>query len=222
VRTPRSLFGTLTLLGLGSVPAGAQTAITPDLTQVTEATAWTVVGRVATVRQEAGTTVVRLSEGLGSAFARLEGIQFDEGTIEVALRGKNVPQRSFVGVAFHGLDDETWEAVYFRPFNFTSEDPARRSHGVQYVSHPTHTWQKLRAESPGAYEQPVEPPPDPDGWFRARLVVRDDTVSVFVNDATTPSLVVGRLSDRMDGWVGLWVGSGSGGDFAHLRITPRQ
>ncbi|MDH5196987.1 MAG: hypothetical protein OEY20_07025, partial [Gemmatimonadota bacterium] len=190
--------------------------------QVTEGAQWRVVNRVATVLAEDGKPVARLSEALLSGFARLEGVEFDQGVIEFAVRGKNVPQRSFVGVAFHGVDDETYDAVYFRPFNFMSGDSTRRSHGVQYVAHPTFTWQKLRTEHPGEYEQPVDPAPDPDGWFHARVVVEDGTVSVFVNEATAPSLVVGQLSDRAGGWVGLWVGSGSGGDFADLRITRRE
>lgn len=110
----------------------------------------------------------------------------------------------------------------FRPFNFTSDDPVRRGHGVPYISHPVYTWSKLRTAFPARYEQPVPPALDPDAWFRARVVVRHDTVRVFVNDADAPSLVVEQLSDRAGGWVGLWVGSGSGGDCAHLRITPSR
>jgi len=197
-----------------------QPAIQPDLTLVTGSGKWRVVGREATVFEEAGRSAVRLSQTLGSGFARLEGVEFSDGVIEVAIRGKNVPQQSFVGVAFHGLDDETYDAVYFRPFNWRSDDPERRSHGVQYISHPEYTWLKLRTEHPGQYEQPVEPPPDPDDWFHARIVVREGTVAVYVNDVAAPSLQVRKLSDRSTGWLGFWVGSGSGGDFANLRITP--
>lgn len=222
MRTIRAVSCAATLGAALTTSLTAQTVIEPDLDQVSQTAQWQVVNRTATVLQEGGTTVVRLSEALGSGFARLRDVAFDEGEIEVSVRGKNVLQRSFLGVAFHGQDDETWDAVYFRPFNFTSDDPVRRSHGVQYISHPTYTWNKLRTEFPAAYEQPVDPPPDPDGWFRARIVVRNDTVSVFVNDATEPSLMVEQLSDRAGGWVGLWVGSGSGGDFARLRIKPRE
>ena len=43
----------------------------------------------------------------------------------------------------------------------------RRSHSVQYVSHPANTWQRLRTERPGQFEQAIDPPPDPE-----RLVPR--------------------------------------------------
>jgi hypothetical protein len=46
-------------------------------------------------------------------------------------------------------------------------------------------------------------------------------VSVFVNDARTPALVVNELSDRTHGSIGLWVGDGSGGHFANLRVTRK-
>ena len=163
---------------------------------------------------------LRLSESPGDGVAYLRGIQFGNGTIEFDVKGKDVQGQSFVGVAFHGVDGTTYDAIYFRPFNFRTEDPARRSHAVQYISHHTYTWQKLRAERPGSFEQPVSPAPDPNGWFHVRVVVASPKVSVFVGDAKEPSLVVNQLSDRTKGLVGLWVGNNSGGDFADFKIIP--
>ena len=167
-------------------------------------------------------TGVRLSEAAGNGVAYLRGVELGNGTIELDIRGKDVQGQSFVGVAFHGVDDTTYDAVYLRPFNFKTDEPARRTHAVQYVSHPTYTWQKLRAEHPGEYEQAVAPAPDPNGWFHVRVVVASPKVSVFVADAKEPSLVVSQLSDRHKGRVGLWVGNGSDGDFANLKIVPKQ
>jgi hypothetical protein len=45
-------------------------------------------------------------------------------------------------------------------------------------------------------------------------------VSVYIDDGKEPALVVEQLSDRKKGLVGIWVGNGSGGDFANLKITP--
>jgi hypothetical protein len=106
------------------------------------------------------------------------------------------------------------------PSTFRTEDAARRLRAVQYISHPAHPWQKLRAESPGKYEKPVNPVPDPNGWFRARIVIASPKVSVFVDGAKEPCLVIDQLSDRKTGRVGLWLGNMSGGDFANLRVTP--
>ena len=63
------------------------------------------------------------------------------------------------------------------------------------------------------------PEPDGDEWFHARIVVERPNVSVFVNGATAPCLVVKELSDRTHGSLGLWVGEGSGGYFANLRVA---
>ena len=163
---------------------------------------------------------LRLSSSPGDGVAYLRGTEFGNGTIEVDIRGKDVQGQSFVGIAFHGVDSTTYDAIYFRPFNFKTTDPARHSHAVQYISHPTYTWQKLRAERPGSFEQPVSPAPDPNAWFHVRVVVASPKVSVFVGDAKQPSLVVDQLNDRTKGLVGLWVGNGSGGDFADLKIIP--
>jgi hypothetical protein len=207
-------------LGFSTAPRvfGQKKAIEPDLASLAEGKGLKVLNRSLSVLNDGARKGVRLSETPGVGVVYLEGIEFADGAIEVDIRGKDVQQQSFVGVAFHGLDEKTHDAVYFRPFNFKAEDPARRLRAVQYISHPTYTWQKLRTENPGKYEQPVNPVPDPNGWFQARIVVASPKVSVFVNDAKEPSLVVNQLSDRKKGLVGLWVASG--GDFANLKIVP--
>lgn len=145
---------------------------------------------------------------------------FTTGVIECDIKGRNAPGRSFVGIAFHGVDENTFEAVYFRPFNFESAEPDRRSHSVQYISMPEHDWSELRQNHPGVYESDIAPTPVPEAWMHARLVIETTRVSVFVNDATVPCLVVDRIPERKSGWVGLWVGNGSDGMFAKLSITP--
>ncbi len=214
---------TFCLISLFAIIAQAQSKATaPDLTQLPAGKGWKTTGRAAAAIEEDGKKGVRFDEKAGQGVAWIEGSNFDQGTIEVDIKGKNVLQRSFVGVAFRVVDEKTHDAVYFRPFNFKSEDPVRRIHAVQYVSHPTYTWQKLRTEKSGQYEKAVNPVPDPDGWFHARIVVANRKISVFVNDAKEPSLVVEELSDRKGGLVGLWVGEGSGGAFANLKITPEK
>ena len=162
---------------------------------------------------------LRFDERSGDGLAWWPDTNFANGIIEFDVRGKDVFQKSFVGVAFHGLDERTYDAIYFRPFNFRATDPARRNHAVQYIALPTYDWQKLRDEHPDKYEKPVASAPVPDQWFHVRIVVTHPRVTVFVNDAAEPCLMVEQLSDRQSGWVGFWVGNGSGGDFANLKIT---
>ena len=56
-------------------------------------------------------------------------------------------------------------------------------------------------ESQAKYESAVKPIPDPSGWFHARIEVTKQKVSVWVDDAKEPCLVVDRLaSQREERW----------------------
>jgi hypothetical protein len=150
----------------------------------------------------------------------LPGIEFTDGVIEFdALGQSDPPQSNFMGIGFRFVDEETHDAIYFRPFNFRAEDPERKIHAVQYISHPKYHWFDLRKDFPGQYEKPIIPAPDGDAWFHARIVFKLHKVSVYVNAAEEPSLVVEELSDRTGGGIGLWVGPGQGGYFANLTIV---
>lgn len=43
-------------------------------------------------------------------------------------------------------DEAKLEAIYLRPTNGRADDQLRRNHAVQYISHPEHLWERLRAE----------------------------------------------------------------------------
>jgi hypothetical protein len=167
-------------------------------------------------------SAVKVHEKEGEGVVWLKEVNFSKGTIDLDLKGKDVLQKSFIGVAFHGVDDKTFDGIYFRPFNFKTSDPVRHIHAVQYISHPDFPWKKLRDEKNGLYEKAVTPEPDPNNWFHARLEVDDKEVKVFVNNSTKPSLVVNKLNNRTIGTIGLWTGEGSGGEFANLTIVSND
>ena len=150
--------------------------------------------------------------------AWLDGLLFSDGIIELDIKGKDVLQKSFVGIAFHGIDDKTFDAVYFRPFNFLAADPIRKIHAVQYISIPDNDWQKLRSEQNGKYEKSIASPPNPDEWFHAKVVIRFPVIEVYVNDQSKPCLTIDQLNNRKSGKIGLWVGDNSDGCFANLTI----
>lgn len=158
--------------------------------------------------------------GSGDRGAFLEGVTFSNGTIELDLKGDARPQQSFVGVSFHGVDGRTYESIYFRPFNFGSSDPVRRSHAVQYIAHPEWPWQRLREGRSGQYEKAVVPEPQPAEWFHARIEVAGDTVRVFVNNSDNPSLEVKRLAKQSSGKVGLWFNGIA--SFKNFVVTPEK
>lgn len=198
----------------------AQSPGSLDLTAVGKDPRWKVAGRTTSVVDMKGKHALHLDEGPGMGVVWLDGYDFANGVIDLDVLGRSQPlQGSFLGVAFRVVDSQTHDAVYFRPFNFRATDSTRHSHAVEYVSHPLWTWQRLRTEHPGAYERAVVPEPDGDEWFHVRVVVERPTVSVYVNGRAEPCLVVNELSDRSHGSLGVWVGEGSGGYFANLRVT---
>src|SRR5947207_7918540 len=218
-------LGTPLLLALtcATAPILAQSPDTFDLTTVGKDARWKISGRTTSIVDIKGKRALELSEGQGMGVVWLNGYDFGNGVIELDMLGRSQPvQGSFLGVAFRVVDAKTHDAVYFRPFNFRAADTVRHSHAVQYVSHPRWTWQTLRSEHPGEYERAIVPEPDGDEWFHARIVVERPNVTVYVNGATAPCLVVKELSDRAHGSLGLWVGEGSGGHFANLRVTRTQ
>ena len=165
---------------------------------------------------------VHLSEKPDVGLAWIEGSDFDEGTIEIDIRGRDVPQASFVGVAFHRKDDTTYESVYLRPFNFRASDPARHRHAVQYMAPPEFDWPRLREKFPDEFEAPVDASVAPTDWVPLRVVVKNQRIQIYVGAAASPALDVRKLGTLERGMIGLWTGNNSDGDFAHLRVTSTK
>jgi len=167
---------------------------------------------------EEGSRFIRISENEGEGLVWLPITDFKNGVIEIEMRGKDVFQKSFIGIAFHALNDSTFDAVYCRPFNFFAKDSIRRIHAIQYISHPVFTWKKLREERNGVFEKEIIAPPNPNEWFTLKLVIKDKSVQAFINQSKTESLKVEKISTIASGRIGIFVGDGSGGDFKTLKV----
>jgi hypothetical protein len=202
--------------------AGGSSAIRPDVTRIDDTTLWRVVNVESHRAIEHDKQVVTLGpvggnrKGSNVGMAMVAGVTLTEGTIDVDLRGLGETNASFLGIAFGVADPNHYEAIYFRPFRFRAADAVERSHAVQYIAWPEQTWEILRAQSPGVYEAPIAPVPDPAGWFHARIEIGRTAVKVFVDGAVRPTLVVDRLRSE-NGGVGLWVDSQEA-SFANLEI----
>src|SRR5260370_28042491 len=218
------------LMGVAVVVAGRpamaqEKAVAPDLRALAGRKGGTIPAEatVKWIEDAKGRPALRIQSNVDDTVVLLDRIEFTNGVIEFDALGQSAPlQSNFLGVAFRVVDAKTHEAVCFRPFSFRAGDPERKAHAVQYVSQPKYGWQPLRRDKPGQYEKPIDPPPDGDAWFHARIVVEKPRVSVYVNDGKEPSLVVEELSERKGGGVGLWVGPGQGGAFANLKIAPAK
>lgn len=178
-----------------------------------------VYNRELTLINENNIRGIRLSKAYGEGIAWLNNLEFSEGTIEFDVRGEDTKQHSFVGIAFHAVNDSTFDAVYLRPFQFRETNETLRSHGIQYISLPEFTWRVLRTKFPDRYEHAVDPAPDPNGWVHVRLEIKGNTIRTFINGNSQPALVVEKLTAVTSGRLGFYVADTSGGDFANLVVT---
>lgn len=157
--------------------------------------------------------------------AVLKGIDFHNGTIEATISGQpransGEGARGFVGIAFRvAADTSKMELFYIRPTNGRANDQVRRNHSTQYVSMPGFPWEKLRKETPEKYEAYADMVPAE--WTKVKIEVKDETAKFYVNGASQPTLIVNDLKQGKDlrGSVGLWIGPGSLGHFADLKVT---
>lgn len=194
--------------------------LVPDLKAVPEGAGWSGNIQYANLVEKDGAAAIEFDNPNWN-IVWLDGLEFTNGTIEFDAKGKSEPpQSSFIGVGFWVVDNITYDAVYFRPFNFRATNPESKSHAVQYVSYPDWPWERLREEKTSQYEKPIEPAPDGEMWFHAKIVIEGQEISVFVNNAEKPALQVTALSDRSGGSVGIWCFGY--GVIANLRIISAK
>src|SRR5580765_6595367 len=142
---------------------------------------------------------------LNSGDAVLKGVTFGDGTIEFDV---NTVGRGAPGIAFRQQDEDTFELLYLRP---DPNCPAFRA-CIQYApqTHGVLLWDFFPQYQNRA-------PLRENGWNHIKMVVSGRRMQVFVNDAPSPTLQVGRLEgDAMTGGLRLQ----GPGTFANMVITP--
>lgn len=157
-------------------------------------------------------------------FAKIKGIEFRNGTIEVNVLSKLLPNapdfsRGFIGVAFR-IDDSNskFECFYIRPANGRDSSQIRRNHTIQYISFPDYKFDRLRKEAACEYESYADI--GLNEWIKLKIVVKDTHAYLFINDNKQPSLIVNELKHgaNSSGTIGLWVDVGTEGFFSDLKI----
>jgi hypothetical protein len=158
-------------------------------------------------------------------FALLKGVLFKNGTIELKVLSRLVPNagagaRGFIGIAFRINDSiSKFENIYIRPTNGRADDQVRRNHSTQYVSYPDYPFSRLRQEAPEKYESYADM--GLNEWITIKIVVLDNQAKLFINDAKQPCLIVTDLKhgSNLAGSIGLWVDGGTEGYFADVKIN---
>ncbi len=205
------------VLTIGVLTSNVQAQIIPDTSKARDSSLWVLKNRALTVLDNG---VIHLNAIEGDGLIWVDDVLFANGTIECDIKGKDMQGRSFVGVAFHIKDEVLYDAVYFRPFNF--ENPQRKNHSAQYISHPKNTWSYLRNKYPQKYEGELNVSVDPNDWFHVKIKIHYPNVEVFVNGSKAASLEIEQISSRAKGKVGFWVGHYSEGWFKNLVITKQD
>jgi len=159
---------------------------------------------------------IYMTKGDGDGLVWIEGVAFDTGALEFEVKGREQGM-SFVGIAFAG-DDAGYEAVYFRPFNFSKQD-VKSGKSVQYIAMPGNDWKSLRDRFPGVYESSAVPTPSGADWFKVRMVVTADQVHVYIDGSEQGTLTVQRIPRERGDAIGFWVGNQSDGWFRNLVIN---
>ena len=160
-----------------------------------------------------------------ASYAVVKDMSFRDGTIEVDLAGQPAAgagggARGFIGIAFRLQADGRYEYIYLRPTNGRADDQVRRNHSTQYSAHPDFDFARSRKEAPEKYESYVDL--QPGVWTKYRIEVEGPKARLFVHGAEQPVLIVNDLKlAPQQGQVALWVGPGTEGYFANLKITAR-
>jgi len=160
-----------------------------------------------------------------SSYAVIKDVVFRDGTIEVDVAGQpaagaGTGARGFIGVAFRLQDDGKYEYIYLRPTNGRADDQVRRNHSTQYSSHPDFDFARSRQEAPEKYESYVDL--EPAAWTKYKIEVEGRKARLYVHGAEQPCLIVSDMKlEPREGAVALWVGPGTEGYFANLKITAK-
>ena len=190
-----------------------------------QAADWNVTNGTIAVKNYQGKKALHLVSSKKLTLARRRGMSFRDGTIEldIAAPGKG---NHYLGVAFRVQDKvarnlkvrdsskRLFENIYFRPF------ASGTGNAIQYCASGTKcNWSYLRKNYPGVYEAKTDL--SETGWFHVKIVIAGVTAKVYVNDATTPDLVVKDLKHGLsEGGVGLTTYHKSA-YFANLKVTAR-
>jgi hypothetical protein len=157
-------------------------------------------------------------------FVTIDGLDFQDGVIEVDLAGTGLPINSeapgFVGIAFRIQPDPSrYELIYLRPGLAQAGDQLVRNHAAQYSAVPDFDWSVARRQWPGVYETRADM--KPGEWTKFKLVVSGRTARLYLQGSSEPTLLIDDLRNApIRGAVGLWLGPMTEAYFSNLRITP--
>ena len=163
----------------------------------------------------------RLMDFDTNSYAALNGVDFHDGTIEVEMLSRLLPDapdfaRGFIGIAFR-ISDAAFESFYIRPTNAMTDDPIRRAHGCQYFSYPKYTFAYFRENKITAYEAPISA--GLNEWVKLRAEISGSRADFYLNGALTLAVDDMKMGAAARGGVGFFVDIGTEAFYKNLRIN---
>lgn len=158
-----------------------------------------------------------------NTYAKLKHFSFKNGTIEVSVRSRLLPDapdfaRGFIGIAFRiSEDNEQFESFYVRPTNGNHEDSLRASRASQYFAYPNYKFDYFREQGIADYEAPAAI--SLDEWIDIRAEILDERAVFYINGQETLRVNDLKLGEEAVGSIGLFVDIGTQGFFKDLEVT---
>ena len=124
----------IALLIISSLFSQTEPDTTFDISLLATGEMWAIFNRTVAIVEDGGKRGVYLDEKPGQGVAWLPSFEIGDGVIEVDLKGRNEPGKSFVGIAFHGVNVENYELKPKRADHTQCNMRwFRRTSGVGYV-----------------------------------------------------------------------------------------
>ena len=199
-RSIRAVSAGILLAGLAPAAAAAQSVTVP-----LSADAWTATDSIQFVSY-LGRPALYINRGV----ALVRGASMENGVLDLDVAATD--RTSFLGVVFRAASPRFSSVVFLRPGNSGTEEavqygPAFNTMGV--------AWQVYH--DAGAIAAAIL---ERNRWMHLRVELDGPVARVFVDTATTPTLIVPRVVASGGTGLGLWTGPfGRGAYFANIRYT---
>lgn len=150
---------------------------------------WDVRNANAEIIQHGGREALRIRSGT----AILEGVEFQDGTIEVDVA--SVSSFAFAGLVFRAESTDNLEEVYFRLHKSGLPDAVQYTPRYNAIA----AWQLYNGDG---YTAAATFPAS--GWIHVKIKIRGESADVYMGDGDEPILSSALIRKVEPGKIGLW------------------
>lgn len=168
----------------------------------------------------------RLYEFDTNSFARLQGVDFQYGTIMLKVKSRLLPDAdlrypgAYAGLVFWiQPENRQFEGFYIRPGAGRSAPADFRNKACQYFAYPDYIFSWFRDHKIEGFETCADI--DLDEWIQLKAQLQKDSLKFYVNDMKNPVLEYDHsFYGPHEGGIGLFVDIGAEAFFKDLELFP--